>query len=269
MPRDYTARNEVSWIVPVAPVSHTAEKQPNMVNKTTKQNKKNVRSPPRPPNPSSKTHVYRRIRDALVSNAAIGGSAIDATTNGAGVYNTNLIFSALGIYGSRLETTGEAEPVGFSQVLYSAPHLPWLYHTAQNFQEYRILSATFIVKPILGSNTTGVVALLSDSDAMDVANNSLDLGTMSGGTAGPLKSNEIRHVCRVDSSWKKSSSNLFQTVDGTTAAVLLPFNTVNDMCFTSVFVNVTSAAVSSVVLRMFMEYDVEFRRPMSLLLNSE
>lgn len=232
-----------------------------MVKNKSKQNKNNVRAPPRPPNPASKTFIYRRIRDPVVTNAAIGTSAIAVLTDGAGVYNAAWDFSAFGITGFELTSTSVGTALAYSTTTYAAPYLPWLYHTSASFQEYRILAATFIVKPILGSNTTGVAAIVSDVDTGDSIEFGLDLGNAVGGTIGPLKQNEIRHVCNVDTAWKKVSAPLAYTSDGNTTSNMIIANTANDQIFCAVSLNVTSAAVSSTVARVFMEYDVEFRKP--------
>jgi len=82
---------------------------------------------------------------------------------------------------------------------------------------------------------------------------------------------EIRLPCQVDSSWKKVSNTLSCRNDAqpyfSNTVGVIQENTVNDLTFTSIGLQVVGSPAAVTVGTMFMEYDVEFDMPISTAYN--
>lgn len=212
-------------------------------------------------------HVFRRIRDPMVSNAASSSPSpvslvSDATGNGSLTYT----LSPLGIKGLSGSVTGSV--VGFDTALFYSPYFPFLYNQARNFERYRILNATLIVVGNVGSTATGRIIVDSSTDMADNTS-PVTIGTSTGGIVFDLASlatRDKRIQLDVDTSWKKVSAQTFNIVNGLGTA--LAVSSGNDLSFTSIYISLVAATQAGslgvfTAANFFLEYDVEFRDPIS------
>lgn len=211
--------------------------------------------------------TFRNIRDPVVGNAASTSPTIyGMNTDGTGTFTTSLNFSPLGFSG--LIFSVPSPNTAGTQIIPSigtvaSPYLPWLYNQSRGFERYRITRCTAIWVGNQGSNTTGRVMLDSSTDYADAAT-LINLATSTGGKVwdlGTAASKELRFPCDVDTSWKKVSSAT--ALLSATSSYYTPVNSVNDLSFTTVFISVVGAPASVNAGSLFMEYDVEFKDPIS------
>lgn len=231
------------------------------------------------PNKNQKTkgnsrpqHLFKGIRDPVVINASIGNtpSMISLTTDSNGNAAELISFSPFGFSGLGVTSATAGQPATFTTVPYQSPALPWLYNQARNFERYRVLRAVLIAVGNLGSSATGRLLLDSSTDAADNAS-VITTATSTGGKVydiGSLATKEARFQVDIDSSWKKCSSRT--NLVSSNGLSCLPVSTVNDLLFTNVYIacNGVSASAAAptagtIVAQFYMEYDVEFRDPIS------
>jgi len=202
----------------------------------------------------------------LVLNAAsLTPSVYSVSTDATGAFTASLALSPLGISGVQYSvpspnTAGTA--IVPTIVTSLAPYLPWLYNQSRGFERYRVLRAVAIFVSSVGSTSTGRVLLDSSTDFADTVSVN-GISTSTGGKVFDLGSGavkEMRFTMDVDTSWKKVSSAT-QLVSG--IGTVLPVNTVNDLLFTTMFVTVSGGPASTPCGSVFVEYDVEFRDPIS------
>lgn len=140
------------------------------------------------------------------------------------------------------------------------PHLPWLWKTAPNFMEYRVTRASLVVVGLQGSTATGQMTVVSSTDFADIGPTNLGTNAV-GGTGFALAdlANKNKVVpLRCDTSWKKVSS-LTAMVLGN---VRVSLSSCDDLLFTT-FSYVIAGAPSGDVVTFYIDYDVEFRGPIS------
>lgn len=158
------------------------------------------------------------------------------------------------------------------------PGLKWLANTAINFGAYRITRATLVFVGSVGTTYTGQLIVAGFRDVMD-ANVVPQVAYAVGKGAKVFDiassgSKELKLALPVDSAWKKVSAVL------STAASVIPFNgntnqlvnvnTVNDLCFAAFSAQVVGApllSAANTVGTFFLDYDVEFKDPESLVVN--
>lgn len=217
--------------------------------------------------PQAGTRIFRGIRDPLVSNAtSLTPTVYTMNTDGAGAFSGSICLSPLGISGlvfsvPNPNTAGTA--IVPSIITMFSPFLPWLYNQAKGFEQYRVTRATAIWVSNLGSTTTGRLMLDSSTDYSDAVTAN-GISTSTGGKVFDLASGasrEFRFQMDVDSSWKKVSGAT--SLVTTPSNIVCPVNSINDLSFSTVFVTITGGPNSTNCGSMFVDYDVEFKDPIS------
>jgi len=207
----------------------------------------------------------------MVSNATSSSpTAVALVSDASGNASLTYALSPLGIKG--LSGVSSAGGVAFSSTQFYSPYFPFLYNQARNFERYRVLNATFIVVGNVGSTATGRIVIDSSTDMADNTS-AVTVGTSTGGTVFDLASlatREKRVQLDVDTSWKKVSAETFNVVNNLGTA--LPVSTGNDLSFTSVYISLVAATQAGslgafTAANFFLEYDVEFRDPISFGVN--
>lgn len=205
-----------------------------------------------------------RVRDVLCTDASLSTPAQDlVTTDSNGNRNATYSFAPVGVSIPKFTTTGSVVVV--STQSWENSHLPWLRTNALGYERYRVLAATAIFVPSVGSTAPGRITLLSSTDATDVYGLAAS-GGASGGkqyslAAGANK--ELRFALDIDSSWKRVTS-ITGIPRPTDTAQMVPLNTINDLCFSHLFLNITGAAATSVIGTFSVEYTVEFKDPITV-----
>lgn len=207
-------------------------------------------------------HVYRGIRDPLVADATAATMAPLALAAGAEIGNS-YILSPLGIQGLSWSTS--ANPATATSV---PPRLPFLFSTARNFQQYRITRAILVFVSSQGSTATGRISLSGSADSADnaTAAAAMQFGMVNAKQVdlGSGASREARYQLPVDASWKKVSSTTLAGLGAAYVAV----NTVNDLSFSTALFNATGTSGTGNIGALYIEYDVEFKDPITSLGNS-
>lgn len=215
-----------------------------------------------------------RVTDLLVQDASSTTQQGLETRLASGVSLRPIVLSPMGI--NVPKNVLGASNVTATSARYCNAHMPWFYNTSRNYSAYRITGATLVLSaqgmtPITGN---GTVNIWSSSDVTDIDNyNNVQFGSSANSRSISLSSvcnGDKRVRLNVDSSWKKVSAYTFttgsSTVDDTT--VVCTTSTVNDLAFTSFFVSITAQGLDGynpLVYRV--EYDVEFKDPVSLFIN--
>lgn len=212
------------------------------------------------------TRVFRGIRDVIVSNAASSTPAVfPMNTDSSGNYAGSLTLCPLGFSGLTFNvptpnTAGTQIVPSITGIV--SPYLPWLFNQSRGFERYRVTRCVLVWVSNVGSTVTGRIMLDSSTDYADVVS-ATGISTSTGGKTFDLASGatkEFRFPTDVDTSWKKVSS---ATQLVTTAGLVFPVSTVNDLAFTTVFVNIAGGPASTNAGSLFVEYDVEFKDPIS------
>lgn len=218
-------------------------------------------------------HLFRRIRDPVVSDATNGATpaALTLSTDASGNANTTLVLCPFGLQAVGV-LSGTGASTTFGNFPYFPATLPWLYNQARNFERYRVLNATLILIGNVGSSATGRVVVDSSTDAADNIS-PITIGTSTGGKVfdlANLSNKEYRFPLDVDSAWKKCSSRLCGfSADGTK---FFPLNTMNDLIFSNAYVAIVSGSTGGTpsafaAMNFAVEYDVEFTDPVSFGVN--
>ncbi len=197
---------------------------------------------------------HRNVADPVLDDASGAQNVVIMQSNSSGVANTTICFAPLGIYGVNSST--------FAQALFAAPHLPWLYNTSKNFDMYRITRAVLVVSSNLGSTATGDIAIFSSPDASDSATGPL-AGVMTGGNniaVAALAAKNWRVPLNIDTSWKKVS----RTTIAANGSTLVASSTIDDLMLCQMNVAIAGAPPSANVCQFYIEYDVEFKGPVSI-----
>lgn len=209
-------------------------------------------------------HSFRAIRDPFVADATNGANPTiqNIVSDANGSVGISYFLSPFGVTGLTVTSTASGSSASLNTTTVDTAHFPWLYNQARNFERYRVTRAVICFVGNIASTATGRIMLDSSTDAADtVLPQSLGLST--GGKVWDLAvaaSKELRFNMDVDSAWKKCSS---RTNIITTNNVAIPVSTVNDLIFSSVYVTVNGASPNIILGNMFIEYDVEFRDPIS------
>lgn len=215
-------------------------------------------------------HLFRRIRDPLVTDASNGAnpSAIALTADANGNGTATYALSPFGISGFIANATTATGPINFTSAVYYSPNLPWLFNQARNFERYRVLNATLIVIGNVGSSATGRMVVDSSTDLADNVT-AVTVGLSTGGIVfdvASLAGKERRFQVDVDSSWKKCSSRT--ALVSNNGSLLMTTSSANDLLFTNIYFSVNGATAAGTtgtftVANFMLEYDVEFRDPIS------
>lgn len=187
---------------------------------------------------------------------------INLDSNGAG--SVQHLLNPLGLNASSFVSAAYQAP---TQV--DPQHLRWLGSQADGFANYRVTRAKLVFVSNVGSTVSGKVILSSSNDASDclatptsslvVKGRQFDLAFGS--------SKEISIPLDIDSSWKKvgffltSPANV-RPFNGLPSQMII-LNSLNDLCFGSFTVAVVGGPASTNVGNLFIDYDVEFKNPVS------
>lgn len=249
--------------------TNSSHKIANIYNKAmaqkNKNNKNNRNKIPRNgsvvPSPRTRTLqgqlTYSRVSDPVVKSIyTVPAVAEYLETDSTGQGAMDMILSC---YGAKAYT-----PSGVPKQVFS-PQLPWLYQAGRNFGSFRILRANLVVVGSVGSAVTGTVAVKSSKDFSDTSTNPVAI--MTGGETFDLASLAQRNKViplHVDTTWKKVTDSITIERDGSIVAV----NSVNDLIFSHISVFVRSGPVTTKVAYFYVEYDVQFTNPMSIVMNA-
>jgi hypothetical protein len=224
----------------------------------------------------SGTHVYRRVRDPVLVDATSSTTQpyyIVSTASGGGT--TYLPLAPLGVAG--MSWVAGAASSAATATIVEPPRLPWLLQTSRTFQEYRVLNATLVFVSSLGSIASGSVTLNSSTDYADdrATSTSPTVIASTGGktfSLASLANKEGRVPMAIDSSWKKVTNvTLYLPLGG---SGLVASSTVNDLSFGQVSASLAGASASGTPASgvqcgmLYIEYDVEFRKPTSSFTNA-
>lgn len=237
-------------------------------------NSKNMSSNQKNKNSKNKVvrqHYFQAVRDPVVTDASNGAnpSMFSLVTDSSGNSNASFILSPFGVAGLSTNNATAGSQTVFTSTTTTSPALPWLYNQARNFERYRVTRAVVIAVGSVGSTASGRLLLDSSTDAADTVS-AINVATSTGGKVfdvAALSSRELRFNLDVDSSWKKCSSRTYLLNGSGTVAI--PVNHVNDLSFCTLFVGcfgataAGSTAVGTSICQFFLEYDVEFRDPIS------
>lgn len=212
--------------------------------------------------------AYRNVRDPITTNALSASPAMfSATTNSLGAWSNQFILAPLGVNGVVIVSAAAGSPSTFQSASIFSPLLPWLYNTSRNFERYRVTRAVLIFVSNVGSTTTGQLMMDTTTDSQDLTTPAT-ASTSSGGKVFDLataSSKELRFQCDVDSSWKKVSNQTYATYNTNTLSI---GNSVNDLLFTCPVLAINGGPASTAVGNFYVEYDVQFRDPISFAANA-
>lgn len=210
--------------------------------------------------------LFRKVRDPWVQDATASSPSmwnITSASDGTTIFQYPV--TVLPVVGVTVTVSGSSITWA-SAPAYSAG-LPWLYNQARNFERYRVLNATLIFVSNLGSTATGRLSISTTTDIADLIP-APSIATSTGGKVFDLAqgaSKEFRLPMDVDSSWKKVSRNTMITSSG---GALASANSINDLIFSAVNVTGVGMPASTTVGNFFIEYDVEFKDPVSWTFNA-
>lgn len=228
-------------------------------NPKTTQNNKTQRRP---------DHTFHGVRDAVLADVLANPQAnMDMTLDASGNLNRNFVIAPFGVKTPRLTVTG-GNLVGTPQMYYS-PSLAWLYSTAINFEQYRITNARAVFVGNTTVDTHGFITIASSPDHGDFKSQGINRANGAGAKTFALSSSankELSVQLNIDPSWKKITA-LTVALSGTINVDLLPLNTVNDLIASSVSISVNGGPSDAYIGMMVVVYDVEFRHPISYIMN--
>lgn len=207
-------------------------------------------------------HVYRGIRDPIVADAS--ATTMAPLTLAAGVeIGNSYILCPMGVQGMSWSTS--SNPAVATAV---PARLPFLFSTARNFQQYRVTRAVLVFVSSQGSTATGRISLSGSADAADntTASAAMQFGMVNAKQVdlGSGASREARYQLPVDAVWKKVSSTTLTGLGG----AIVPVNTVNDLSFSTALFNATGTTGTGNIGALYVEYDVEFKDPITNLGNA-
>lgn len=214
---------------------------------------------------------FNGIRDPVVSDATVlTPSMVTAVADASGNYSVAIPFCPLGMNGGQVNSTTSSGATFTTNTNTVPPKLPFLWNQSRNFERYRITRAVLVFVGNVGSTTVGRITLGSSTDYSDLFTTQL-IATSVGDKTFDLASSaskELRFQMDVDSSWKKISATLLNFPFSN--SVIVPVNTANDLCFSMGFVTITGSTQtgSAPIGNMFVEYDVEFKDPISFTVNA-
>lgn len=215
-------------------------------------------------------HAYRGCRDIVLSNSGTGSpgtTTVQLGFNSSGTASFVGAFAPLGLGGAPL--TANAAVLGPPVIgNIASPLLRGLWNKSQDFQMYRVTRAKCVFVANTGSTTSGQLIMAGYTDPLDVSNltqNAYVSSTESARTfnLASASTKELSVSIPVDTSWKKVTG--FVTVTGSTApftggsSMLIPVNSVNDLCFGAVSVLVQGGPASGSAGTLYIDYDVEFK----------
>lgn len=226
-----------------------------------------TKRPNRGPSVTPGRHVYRNVRELLVTDATTLNSpplSTGYTSSATGSLSTQL--SPMGLQGVQFSTSSLPTVANLS-----SPRMPFLYRTGANFEEYRITRATLIVTGTIGSSATGRFSVFSSTDYADGSStaSTLNANVVGGRTydVASLATREARIPLNVASDWKKVSNTTALVTPG---GMVITTNSVNDLVFSYVALSWNGTVPTTSMDQLFnlsVEYDVEFRRPVAFALN--
>lgn len=221
-------------------------------------------------------HAFKNCRDVIIGgNAATTTQPATAFTNSAGSFGQVWPLSPVGlstaVYTSSTYTQGTTGNV-------CPPILRGLYNRSIDFQWYRVTRAKLVFVGNVGSTAVGTLTLAGYTDPMDVSTPT-NIPTVSNTQYTKVfdlassSSKELSISIPVDSTWKKVSSILLMPggvapFSGSSTTMLVPVNSVGDLCFGGISVTVAGGPASAGVGNMYIDYDVEFKGVIDVSLNN-
>lgn len=226
-----------------------------------------TKRPNRGPSVTPGRHVYRNVRELLVTDATVLNSPpLNASYPAAATGYVSTQLSPMGLQGVQFSTSSLP-----TTTVVSSPRMPFLYRTGTNFEEYRVTRATLIVTGYVGSTATGRFSVFSSTDYSDGSStaSTLNANVVGGRTydVASLATREARIPINVSSEWKKVSAT---TTLVTSGGLALPVSTANDLIFSFLALSWNGTANTTAMDQLFclsVEYDVEFRKPVASTLN--
>lgn len=217
-------------------------------------------------------HAFRGVRDVLVEDASVVGSKpVPLTTGAQGTVSYNGFLSCSGMNTVPLG----AATASYANTVYlvTPPRMNWLLNTSKNFGSFRVTRANLVFIGNVGSTATGKVVMFASRDVVDVSQN-ISVSTSQGGKVFDLASaatRELRIPMPVDPSWKKVTNVTCVRGDsypwGGDASSVIQINSVNDLIFSAFAVTVVGGPANADIGSLLVEYDVEFRDPISISIN--
>jgi len=210
-----------------------------------------------------------------VAPGATPGVVISSiTTDGTGITNNAWVLCPVGLTSALRNSTSYTAGTTGNVV---GPPLRGLWNKAVDFQWFRVTRAKFVFTGAIGSTATGSITLAAYTDPADVSRITYSTYVSGSSTktfdlASASSGRELSVNVPVDSSWKRVSSLLsvpgntypFAAVDATSVANV---NTVADLSFGAVTLNVAGAPFTTFLGNAFLDYDVEFRGVIDSALN--
>lgn len=228
---------------------------------------------------TSLQHVFRNVREPVMDNTLTNSVTTMVVAANSSTAVTARCLSPIGVSAPGLTVSGTNVVVGTTAQAYVVnPSLKWLANTAINFGSYRVTRATLVFVGSVGTTFTGQLIVAGFRDVMDAnAVPQVAFAVGRGARVFDIASSgtkELKVSLPVDTSWKKVSAimsvagSISPFVGGTYQ--LINVNTVNDLCFGAFSAQVVGApllSTATTVGSFFLDYDVEFKEPESLLLN--
>lgn len=207
-------------------------------------------------------HAFRGIREPLVDSPS-SRVVVKIVSGTDGTASLGIVLSPLGLQSVKLSSTV------FTNFIVAAPRLQWLYNNAQNFGMYRVTRAKLVFVGNTGSTTSGTLNMFGSADPADSDN--INTAFVQGPNSrsydlAQASSKELSIMVPVDTTWKKCSA-ILSSPSSTDSTVFIPYASVADLAFGVIQVQAVSAPASTNLGNLFLDYDVEFKDPMSLALN--
>lgn len=208
-------------------------------------------------------HMFRGIREPLVNNPT-DKQVISLTTTSNNYTSLSLVLTPIGLMSVKLSSTV------FTAVKSDDPHLMWLNTNAQNFGYYRVTRAKLVFIGNSGSTTSGTLNLFGSADPADSTSN-IQTAFLAGPGAksfdlASTASKEASLTIPVDSSWKKVSQILMRPAMSD-STIITPFNSLGDLSFATIQAQVVGVPLNTNLGNLFLDYDVEFKDPLSVSMN--
>lgn len=224
-----------------------------------------------PPNRGKQNLRFNGIRDPVVTDASVTTpTMVTPVADGSGNYSIAIPFSPIGMSGGQVASTTSTGATFTANSNTVPAKLPFLWNQSRNFERYRVTRAVLIFVGNVGSTTVGRITLGSSTDYSDMFTTQLISQSVGDKTfdLASSASRELRFQMDVDSSWKKISNTLFNFPFSN--SVIVPVNTANDLCFSIGFLTITGSTqtASAAIGNLFVEYDVEFKDPISFSVNA-
>lgn len=221
--------------------------------------------PKRNNNNGPKDTMRTTLREmVMMGTAGSPGTTVYAPVTDAIGANDRFFLSPVGLTAATLSASTYADG---STTNVEKPHLRKLYNLALDFRLYRVLSGKLVWVPGCAVTTPGQITMSSSADPFDgvVATAVAYSSGQSYKTFNLSAGKECSIALSVDPSWKKISSVMSCPMgsvfdgSGTAANVVINVASLDDLCFTTIGVNVQGSGSGVTVGTFRMEYEVEFK----------